>query len=51
MSDVLKVSKIAQAVGVCSLKSFQNITSDHKSQNSRAVHAIFVYDILNKITP
>ena len=30
-SDVLKVFKIAQAVGKCNMKSFENITSDHKS--------------------
>ena len=40
-SDVFKVFKIARAVGECNLKSFQNITSDHKSQNARAVHAMF----------
>ena len=40
-SDVLKVFKIARAVGECNLKNFQNITSDHKSRNARAVHAIF----------
>ena len=38
---VLKVFKIARAVGECNLKNFQNITSDHKSRNARAVHAIF----------
>ena len=31
-SDVLKVFKIARAVGECNLKNFQNITSDHKSR-------------------
>ena len=36
-----KVFKIARAVGECNLKNFQNITSDHKSRNARAVHAIF----------
>ena len=41
MSDVLKVFKIARAVSECNLKSFQNITSDHKSRNARAVHASF----------
>ena len=40
-SDVLKVFKIARAVGECNLKNFQSITSDHKSRNARAVHAIF----------
>ena len=39
--DVLKVFKIARAVGDCNLKSFQNITSDHKSRNSREVDPIF----------
>ena len=41
MSDVLKVFKIARAIGEYNLKNFQNITSVHKSQNARAVHAIF----------
>ena len=40
-SDVLKVFKIAQAIRECNLKNFQNITSDHKSRNARAVHVIF----------
>ena len=40
-SDVLKVLKIARAVGECNLKNFQNITSGHKSRNARAVHVIF----------
>ena len=39
-SDVLNVFKIARTVGECNLKSFQNITSDHKSRNTRAVLAI-----------
>ena len=42
-SDVLKAFKIARAVGECNLKNFQNITSDHKSRNARAVHAIFCF--------
>ena len=41
MSDVLKVFKIALAVGECNLNNFQNIMSDHKSRNPRAVHVIF----------
>ena len=50
---VLKVFKIARTVGSGNLKNFQNITSDHKSRNARAVHAIFLFIIiiLNKITP
>ena len=40
-SDVLNVFKIARAVGECNLKIFQNITSDHKSRNAKAFHAIF----------
>ena len=45
MIDVLKVFKIARAAGDCNLKIFQNITSDHKSRNARAVHAIFLFII------
>ena len=33
-SDILKVGK-------CNSKSFQNITSDYKSQNAQAIHVIF----------
>ena len=39
-SDVLKVFKIARAVGECNFKIFKNITSGHKSRIARAVHAI-----------
>ena len=41
-SDVLKVFKIARAVGECNLKTFKTSqVHNHKSQNARAVHAIF----------
>ena len=46
-SDVLKVLKIARAVGECNLKNFQYITSGHKSRNARAVHAIFLFIIFS----
>ena len=46
-SDVLKVFKIARAVGECNLKNFQNITSDHKSRNARAVHFDFLFIIFS----
>ena len=41
--DVLKAFKIAQAIGEYNLKNFQNITSDHKSRNTRAAHAIAIF--------
>ena len=40
-TDVLKVLKIARAVGERNLKKFPKITIDHKSGNARAVHEIF----------
>ena len=38
--DILKVLKIARAVGECNLKHIQSIMSGHKSPNAQAVHAI-----------
>ena len=49
MSDVLKVLKIARAIGECNLRTFKTsrVTINHEMHEQ--VHTIFYY-ILNKIT-
>ena len=44
-SDVLKVLKIARAVGECNFENFQNITRAHKSRNARASSYDFLFII------
>ena len=49
-SDVLKVLKIAQAVGEYNLRTFKTSRVTINDEMHEQVHTIFIYYILNKIT-